>query len=329
MPAPPPLLSVRAFAGAALPPTLLTRLATALRRLGELLAPTEATKNLLQLLRVVRIVLSDRGPSHAMQALRQLQHFSRRTVMLRGGDRQKRLPRAMLVFKLAMRHAHRVGTTTFAVASRCAELAPLIDLQLRLCTHRYAKVRRDAQDGHTSSLKGHPWLTRAHLPRVISLISDGGAASHECKGAVIMLASSSVLRRVCNDWRLLCALAVALTNAVDHELPKLQQRIRHLFAMLCESHHAPPLQGPSRPSRSTAAAATRRRTARRGRRRRRLRPRQRARRGVAARGGRLLLGLLRARRPTARRRAPSRCGRRRRHGGPAAPEPRGSARSSR
>ena len=240
---PPPLLSVQAFAGrAALPPTLLTRLATALRRLGELLAPTEATKNLLQLLRVVRIVLSDRGPSHAMQALRQLQHFSRRTVMLRGGDRQKRLPRAMLVFKLAMRHAHRVGTTTFAVASRCAELAPLIDLQLRLCTHRYAKVRRDAQDGHTSSLKGHPWLTRAHLPRVISLISDGGAASHECKGAVIMLASSSVLRRVCNDWRLLCALAVALTNAVDHELPKLQQRIRHLFAMLCESHHAPPLQ---------------------------------------------------------------------------------------
>ena len=109
---PPPLLSVQAFAGrAALPPTLLTRLATALRRLGELLAPTEATKNLLQLLRVVRIVLSDRGPSHAMQALRQLQHFSRRTVMLRGGDRQKRLPRAMLVFKLAMRHAHRVGTT--------------------------------------------------------------------------------------------------------------------------------------------------------------------------------------------------------------------------
>merc|ERR1719421_1875955 len=162
--------------------------------------------------------------------------------MLRGGDRQKRLPRAMLVFKLAMRHAHRVGTTTFAVASRCAELAPLIDLQLRLCTHRYAKVRRDAQDGHTSSLKGHPWLTRAHLPRVISLISDGGAASHECKGAVIMLASSSVLRRVCNDWRLLCALAVALTNAVDHELPKLQQRIRHLFATLVESHHAPPLQ---------------------------------------------------------------------------------------
>ena len=254
----------------------------------------------------MRIVLSDRGPSHAMQALRQLQHFSRRTVMLRGGDRQKRLPRAMLVFKMAMRHAHRVGTTTFAVASRCAELAPLIDLQLRLCTHRYAKVRRDAQDGHTSSLKGHPWLTRAHLPRVISLISDGGAASHECKGAVIMLASSSVLRRVCNDWRLLCALAVALTNAVDHELPKLQQRIRHLFAMLCESHHAPPLQWTLAPialdggggdaaadgaAQSAAAGST---------------AASAARRGVAARGGRLPLGLLSRAAADGARRAPSR-----------------------
>ena len=125
---PPPLLSVQAFAGrAALPPTLLTRLATALRRLGELLAPTEATKNLLQLLRVVRIVLSDRGPSHAMQALRQLQHFSRRTVMLRGGDRQKRLPRAMLVFKLAMRHAHPAAPVELRHPQRVDRVVPIAE----------------------------------------------------------------------------------------------------------------------------------------------------------------------------------------------------------
>ena len=56
-------------------------------------------------------------------------------------------------------------------------------------------MRRDAQDGHTSSLKGHPWLTRGRWARVIALISDGGAADctgtyYENNGDLVKVAST-------------------------------------------------------------------------------------------------------------------------------------------
>ena len=228
---------VAAAAGGA----LRRRTVAALHRFGALLEPGEAIKPLKQLLRVCRVVLAERGPSRSVGLQRNLLSYHARTAALRSGGRQKLLPRVTLLRKLQLRHLQRLAASAFGSGSRCAELLPLVDLQLRLSTHRYAKVRRAAQDGANVSLRLHPWLGRQHLPRLIGVLSDPRAAAHECKGAAFLLHASSVMRKVAGDWTLLCQLLTALCHAQDHALPKLQQRMRALFSALIESHHAPAL----------------------------------------------------------------------------------------
>ena len=143
-----------------------------------------------------RVVLAERGPSRSVHLQRQLLSYHARTAALRSGGRQKLLPRATLLRKLHLRHLQRLAASAFGCGSRCAELLPLVELQLRLSTHRYAKVRRAAQDGVNVSLRLHPWLGRQHLPRLIGVLSDPAAAAHECKGAAFLLHASSVMRKV-------------------------------------------------------------------------------------------------------------------------------------
>ena len=183
---------VAAAAGGA----LRRRTVAALLRFGALLEPGEAIKPLKQLLRVCRVVLAERGPSRSVHLQRQLLSYHARTAALRSGGRQKLLPRVTLLRKLHLRHLQRLAASAFGCGSRCAELLPLVDLQLRLSTHRYAKVRRAAQDGVNVSLRLHPWLGRQHLPRLIGVLSDPGAAAHECKGAAFLLHASSVMRKI-------------------------------------------------------------------------------------------------------------------------------------
>ena len=127
---------VAAAAGGA----LRRRTVAALLRFGALLEPGEAIKPLKQLLRVCRVVLAERGPSRSVHLQRQLLSYHARTAALRSGGRQKLLPRVTLLRKLHLRHLQRLAASAFGCGSRCAELLPLVDLQLRLSTHRYAKV---------------------------------------------------------------------------------------------------------------------------------------------------------------------------------------------
>lgn len=212
----------------------VSRLARVLREIGDLVSPREAVRNTLLLLRVVALTVSDRSSPASLVTQQQLLHVTRRTCSLRGGGRPKRQPRANLLTKLHLRHASRLAATGYAAAWRTPALLPLIQMQLGLSTHPYASVRASAQAGFGSALRKHPWLARTCVPSHISLLRSPDAAYHETKGAIFMLGSRAVLRRIATDWPLLCSTLISLCDAPDHARPKLQQRCRNLFSHVLE-----------------------------------------------------------------------------------------------
>lgn len=202
--------------------------------IGEMISAKDAVRNTLLLLRVVAITVSDRTSTASLVTQQQLLHVTRRTCSLRGGGRPKHQPRANLLCKLALRHCSRLSATAHGAAWRTPAFMPLITLQVRLATHSYASVRASAQAGFGSALRTHPWLARLQLPAQIATLSSPTAAYHETKGAVFLLGSRGVLRRVSSDWSLLCSTLIALCDAPDHARPKLQQRCRNLFSHVLE-----------------------------------------------------------------------------------------------
>ena len=220
--------------------TLVGRLMSTSTQLGKLLAAAENVKNTLQLLRVVRVLVSDRTSS-TLSMRDSLVKYSSSASRISLGERKRDATRATLVHKAFLRHEHRINSTSFGAAVRCPQLLPLISLQLELSLHHYSKVRRAAQSGFVSSLRHHPWLGRRYLRGVIDLLPDPKAEAHRCKGATFLLQSGSVLKRVTQDWSLLGQLLLALCNAHDHGRPKDQMRLRALFASTIENCGPPPI----------------------------------------------------------------------------------------
>ena len=236
----PPMSSVIAHAGkvqlaAAQCSAPLTRLSRVLCRLGLALAPREHVRHTVLLLEVATLVLSERVSNGFINAEQQMCHLSRRSCAMRGGGRPKAQPRANLLLKLGLRHAMRLSATTFGAAWRTPTLQPLIELQLKLSTHRYSSVRTEAQSGFNAAIRSHPWLARLHLPAQIALLHAPSAESFETKGAIFLLSARSVLKRATSHPSLLAPLVLALVLARDHSLPKLQQRARNLLSALMDA----------------------------------------------------------------------------------------------
>lgn len=220
-------------------PTPISRLAALLVRLGMALAPREAARNLTLLLQVATLIFAERISSHKMAELQQMMHLSQRSCSLRGGGRPKWQPRGNLLCKVELRHMMRVNASSFAAAVRTPALYALARMQLRLSTHAYSSVRSEAQSGFAYALRNHPWLARASLPTMIRYIASPTAERSQTKGALFLLSTRAALKRAASDYTLLCALIVALVDARDHALPKLQQRARNLFTALCDAVPAP------------------------------------------------------------------------------------------
>jgi len=128
-------------------------------------------------------VVVEQRPSPLLGLPRQYLYAARHTAELCGAGANAHSPRAIVALKLAARHADRVSAAAHGAAAREPALAPLFEMQLRLCTHRYSKVRALAQDGYKAALSRHPWVAARQLPSIIGPLSDAAAQPHEAKGA--------------------------------------------------------------------------------------------------------------------------------------------------
>ena len=214
-----------------------SRVAYALAVLGAHLAPSEGSKAQLQMLRVVRVILSER-PSSLLGLPSQLVYAARQAWHVQGAGADSHMPRGMLALQLGSRHADRVAASTFAAAVGCEALSPLMALQLQLCTHRYSKVRALAQEGYSLALAAHPWMVRKQMLPLIAML-HASEEPHETKAAAFLLASSRIAPRVAHDPHLLCALLAALAKSRDHGRPKVTQRVRLAFSLTL-GHVTPP-----------------------------------------------------------------------------------------
>jgi hypothetical protein len=163
----------------------------------------------------------------------------RQPIELRGAGTHLVMPRALHAVRLASRHSDRLSASTYGGAERCPQLSLLIELQLRLCTHRYSRVRKLAQEGYACALSHHPWLARPHLLPIVSNLHAPFTPAHAVKATAFLLGHPAVAPRVASDPVLFSAVLAALAKSRDHGLPSVALRLRQAHAELLR-HIRPP-----------------------------------------------------------------------------------------
>jgi hypothetical protein len=169
---------------------------------------------------------NDYGPS-AVQTLRR-QISSMKYVAVNPLAKTQRL-HGWIEMRVELQHVHRTLGHHVSRPFTKTHLLLLDDLQ-GLAMHSFCSVRQKAQGSLDSALRCFPFKKQQVAHRLTEVLRRGVAIpSEESKGAVFTLLSSTLMERICRDYRLLSEFLTGVCEHLGHTRPSISSGLDSLL----------------------------------------------------------------------------------------------------